>query len=86
VVALVLATFDMLVHTRDAWTSLVPCAMHTMLEQPQDAATTVFEKLKNMAPRPVAQDGKIVARKDGTRTLVDVESLKAYYASLPVKQ
>jgi hypothetical protein len=54
VVALVLATFDMLVHTRDAWTSLVPCAMHTMLEQPQDAATTVFEKLKNMAPRPVA--------------------------------
>ncbi len=30
--------------------------------------------------------GKIVARKDGTRTLVDVESLKAYYASLPVKQ
>jgi excisionase family DNA binding protein len=28
-------------------------------------------------------DGKIVARKDGTRTLVDVESLKAY---LPVKQ
>jgi excisionase family DNA binding protein len=30
--------------------------------------------------------GKIVARKDGTRTLVDVESLKAYYANLPVKQ
>jgi hypothetical protein len=30
--------------------------------------------------------GKIVARKDGTRTLVDVESLKAYYTSLPVKR
>ncbi len=30
-------------------------------------------------------DGKIVARKDGTRTLVDVDSLKAYYASLPKK-
>ena len=29
---------------------------------------------------------KTVARKDGTCTLVDVESLKAYYASLPVKQ
>jgi hypothetical protein len=30
--------------------------------------------------------GKIVARKEGSRTLVDVESLKAYYAGLPVKQ
>ena len=29
-------------------------------------------------------DGKIVARKEGSRTLVDVESLKAYYAGLPV--
>ena len=29
--------------------------------------------------------GKIVARKEGSRTLVDVESLKAYYAGLPVK-
>jgi hypothetical protein len=30
--------------------------------------------------------GKIVARKEGSRTLVDVESLKAYYAGLPVKR
>jgi excisionase family DNA binding protein len=29
--------------------------------------------------------GKIVARKDGPRTLVDVASLKAYYESLPKK-
>jgi hypothetical protein len=29
--------------------------------------------------------GEIVARKDGTRTLVDVESLKVYYTNLPVK-
>jgi excisionase family DNA binding protein len=29
--------------------------------------------------------GKIEARKDGSRTLVDVASLKSYYASLPVK-
>jgi hypothetical protein len=29
--------------------------------------------------------GKIVARKEGSRTRVDVESLKAYYAGLPVK-
>jgi excisionase family DNA binding protein len=30
-------------------------------------------------------DGKIAARKHGPRTLVDVGSLKAYYASLPQK-
>jgi hypothetical protein len=30
--------------------------------------------------------GKIIARKEGSRTLVDVESLKAYYAGLPVKR
>jgi excisionase family DNA binding protein len=30
-------------------------------------------------------DGKIEARKAGPRTLVDVASLKAYYASLPTK-
>jgi hypothetical protein len=30
--------------------------------------------------------GKIVARKECSRTLVDVESLKGYYASLPVKR
>jgi excisionase family DNA binding protein len=29
--------------------------------------------------------GKIAARKDGVRTLVDVASLKAYYAALPLK-
>jgi len=28
---------------------------------------------------------KIVARKDGPRTLVDVVSIKAYYESLPLK-
>ena len=30
-------------------------------------------------------DGDVIARKDGPRTLVDVESLRAYYAALPVK-
>ena len=30
-------------------------------------------------------EGKIEARKQGPRTLVDVASLKAYYASLPKK-
>jgi excisionase family DNA binding protein len=28
---------------------------------------------------------KLVAKKDGKRTLVDYESVKAYYAGLPVK-
>lgn len=28
---------------------------------------------------------KLVARKHGKRTLVDVESVKAFYASLPIK-
>jgi uncharacterized membrane protein len=49
VLALILATFDMLVHTRDGWTSVVPRdaidKTLTMLEQPQDAATTVVGKL-----------------------------------------
>jgi hypothetical protein len=30
--------------------------------------------------------GKIVARKEGARTLVDVESLKGYYERLPTKR
>ena len=29
---------------------------------------------------------KLVARKHGKRTLVDVESVKAFYAGLPIKQ
>ena len=29
--------------------------------------------------------GKVAARKDGSRTLVDVASLKTYYAALPLK-
>jgi hypothetical protein len=29
---------------------------------------------------------KLIARKHGKRTLVDVESVKAFYASLPIKQ
>jgi hypothetical protein len=29
--------------------------------------------------------GKIIAKKDGARTLVDVASIRAYYAALPDK-
>lgn len=32
------------------------------------------------------QTNKLVARKCGTRTLVDVGSIKAHYASLPINQ
>jgi excisionase family DNA binding protein len=49
------------------------------------AAARLLSISKRSLSRLIAT-GKIVARKDGTRTLVDVESLKAYYANLPVKQ
>jgi excisionase family DNA binding protein len=48
------------------------------------AAAQFLSISKRSLSRLVAA-GKIVARKDGSRTLVDVASLKAYYASLPVK-
>jgi excisionase family DNA binding protein len=48
------------------------------------AAAQFLSISKRTLSRLVAA-GKIVARKDGSRTLVDVASLKAYYASLPVK-
>ena len=39
---------------------------------------------KRSSSRPIFE-GKIEARKHGPRTLVDVASLKAYYAGLPKK-
>jgi hypothetical protein len=48
------------------------------------AAARFLSISKRSLSRLIA-DGKVVARKEGTRTLVDVESLKAYYATLPVK-
>jgi len=47
------------------------------------AAARFLSISKRSLSRLIA-DGKILARKEGTRTLVDVQSLKTYYANLPV--
>jgi hypothetical protein len=39
---------------------------------------------RKIAARQIAAR-QIAARKDGSRTLVDVASIKAYYAALPLK-
>jgi excisionase family DNA binding protein len=50
---------------------------------PRDAA--VFLSVSKRTLSSYIAAGRIVARKDGTRTLVDVASLREYYASLPTK-
>ena len=50
---------------------------------PADAAA--FLSISKRALSILIADGIITARKLGTRTLVDMASLKAYYDSLPVK-
>jgi Helix-turn-helix domain len=54
------------------------------LALPPLAAAQFLSISKRSLSRLIAA-GKIVARKEGSRTLVDVESLKAYYGGLPVK-
>ena len=49
-----------------------------------EAAARYLAISKRSLSRLIA-DGKIVARKQGPRTLVDVASLKAFYASLAKK-
>jgi hypothetical protein len=48
------------------------------------SATLTLSISKRTLSRLIARR-KIVARKDGVRTLVDVASLKAYYEALPLK-
>jgi excisionase family DNA binding protein len=48
---------------------------------PADAAT--FLSLSKKTIHRLIAAGKIAARKNGPRTLVDAASLEAYYASLP---
>lgn len=60
-------------------TQLQPLAL------PPLAAAQFLSISKRSLSRLIAA-GKIVARKEGSRTLVDVKSLKAYYARLPVKR
>jgi excisionase family DNA binding protein len=50
---------------------------------PRDAAAYLSVSKRTIS-RLIAAE-KIVARKDGVRTLVDVQSLKDYYKSLPLK-
>jgi excisionase family DNA binding protein len=50
---------------------------------PRDAADYLSVSKRTVSNLIAA--GKIKARKSGTRTLVDVASLKTYYASLPLK-
>ena len=54
------------------------------LALPPLAAAQFLSISKRSLSRLIAA-GKIVARKEGSRTLVDVESLKAYYGRLPMK-
>jgi hypothetical protein len=55
------------------------------LALPPVAAAQFLSISKRSLSRLIAA-GKIVARKEGSRTLVDVQSLKAYYAALPLKR
>lgn len=50
---------------------------------PRDAAH--FLSISKRSLSRLIAGGKIIARKGGARTLVDVASLKAYYAGLPTK-
>jgi excisionase family DNA binding protein len=55
------------------------------LALPPRAAAQFLSISKRTLSRLIAA-GKIVARKEGSRTLVDVESLRTYYERLPVKR
>jgi hypothetical protein len=56
-----------------------------MTKQAQERNFSLLSISKRSLSRLIA-DGKIIARKEGSRMLVDVESLRAYYAVLPVKR
>jgi Helix-turn-helix domain len=52
----------------------------------QPLAAAQFLSISKRSLSRLIAAGKIVARKEGSRTLVDVESLQAFYASLPKKR
>ena len=58
-------------------------AIEPLALSPRDAADCLSVSKRTVSNLIAA--GKIEARKNGTRTLVDVASLKTYYASLPLK-
>jgi excisionase family DNA binding protein len=55
------------------------------LEPLAPAAAARYLSISKRSLSRLIADGKIAARKHGSRTLVDVGSLNAYYASLPEK-
>ena len=58
-------------------------AIEPLALSPRDAADCLSVSKRTVSNLIAA--GRIEARKNGTRTLVDVASLKTYYASLPLK-
>ena len=58
-------------------------AIEPLALSPREAADCLSVSKRTVSNLIAA--GKIEARKNGTRTLVDVASLKTYYASLPLK-
>jgi excisionase family DNA binding protein len=61
----------------------MPTSLEPLALSPRDAAA--FLSISKRSLSRLIRARKIEARKNGPRTLVDVASLKAYYASLPKK-
>jgi excisionase family DNA binding protein len=61
----------------------MPAEFQPIALSPRDAAQ--FLSISKRTLSRLIRAGKVEARKAGPRTLVDVASLKAYYASLPQK-
>jgi excisionase family DNA binding protein len=60
-----------------------PIELEPLALSPQAAAHYLGISKRSLSRLIV--DGKIIARKLGSRTLIDVAALKAYYAGLPKK-
>jgi excisionase family DNA binding protein len=58
-------------------------ALEPLALSPRDAAAFLSVSKRTLS-RLIATR-KVAARKDGSRTLVDVASLKTYYSALPLK-
>ena len=61
------------------------CHVHDRTARPLAAAAAAFLSIGKRSLSRLIRARKIEARKNGPRTVVDVASLKAYYASLPKK-
>lgn len=58
-----------------------PETIEPLALSPEHAAA--FLSISRRALSDLIADGAIIAKKHGVRTLVDVDSLRTYYASLP---